>query len=130
MIRDSLQVELKNVREDIHRVSLELQERCIRGEKLRQKYEMLSTKNQSIFDDEPKSQAYFLIKAAQEREDLQRYGDDLDRRIRIAEKEVMPRTVQSTRRSVEFLATKCEKPKLLEWNFGYRFVRWRKLCHS
>lgn len=95
MTRDSLQVELKNVREDIHRVTLELQERAIRGEKLKQKYEILSTKGQSIFEDEPKSQAYFLIRAAQEREELQRYGDDLDVKIRIAEKEVMLKNRQA-----------------------------------
>ena len=36
----------------------------------------------------PPLQAYYVIKAAQEREALQREGDDLDGRIRVAEKEV------------------------------------------
>lgn len=77
------------MKDNIHRVTLELKERVLRGEKLKAKYATLSTKGQSILDDEPKSQAYFLIKAAQEREEHQRYGDDLDAKIRKAEKEVL-----------------------------------------
>lgn len=76
------------MRDNIHRVTLELKERILRGDKLKAKYSTLSTKGQSILDDEPKTQAYFLIKAAQEREEHQRYGDDLDAKIRKAEKEV------------------------------------------
>ncbi|GMH34075.1 hypothetical protein BSKO_01909 [Bryopsis sp. KO-2023] len=86
--RDALKVELKNAREDIHRVTLELKERSIRADKLKQKFQTLSTKGQSILDDEPKSQAYYLIQAAQEREELQRSGDNLDAKIKKAEKEV------------------------------------------
>lgn len=38
--------------------------------------------------DQPTAQAYYVIKAAQEREELQREGDALDAKIRQAEKEV------------------------------------------
>ncbi|PNH02795.1 Coiled-coil domain-containing protein 39 [Tetrabaena socialis] len=88
--RDGLRAELRLLREDVHRITLELKERLLRCEKLQAKFEILSSKHRGAAeeDGEEWSQAYFVIKAAQEREALQREGDDLDSRIRVAEKEV------------------------------------------
>ncbi|GAX79427.1 hypothetical protein CEUSTIGMA_g6868.t1 [Chlamydomonas eustigma] len=87
--RDGLRTELKLLREDVHRITLELKERILKVEKLQNKYETINSKSRSIIDDdEPKSQAYYVIKAAQEREELQREGDALDAKIRKAEQEV------------------------------------------
>lgn len=67
-------MELKLLRDDVHRITLELKERALKVEKLQAKYETLSSKARGAGDDdgEPKSQAYYVIKAAQEREELQR----------------------------------------------------------
>lgn len=75
----------------MHRATLELRERQLRVQKLAAKYEVMVGKRNNKGDDDEEgehSQAYFVIKAAQEREQLQRQGDELDAKIRKAEKEV------------------------------------------
>mmetsp|Transcript_9124 Transcript_9124/g.17160 ORF Transcript_9124/g.17160 Transcript_9124/m.17160 type:complete len:907 (-) Transcript_9124:51-2771(-) len=89
--RDGLRAELRLLRDDVHRVTLELNERLARVEKLQSKCETISSKHRGAGDAEDaeeKSQAYYVIKAAQEREELQREGDALDSKIQKAEKEV------------------------------------------
>lgn len=61
----------------------------MRVQKLEAKFDVISKKGKPTTEDgEEVSQAYFLIKAAQEREELQREGDDLDAKLKKAEKEV------------------------------------------
>mmetsp|Transcript_4386 Transcript_4386/g.10991 ORF Transcript_4386/g.10991 Transcript_4386/m.10991 type:complete len:540 (-) Transcript_4386:72-1691(-) len=84
---DSLKTELRFVRDDIHRITLELKEREMKIDKLQAKYDTLANK-QKAEEGEEVTQAYYVIKAAQQREELQRKGDDLDAKIRKAEKEV------------------------------------------
>lgn len=60
----------------------------MRAEKLACKFETITKKHMATDEDEPKSQAYYVIKAAQEREDLQKHGDELEAAVRKAEKEV------------------------------------------
>lgn len=89
--KDILTSESKAAEEERHKVAVELQIRKTRVKNLRIKYEGLISRNQSSTgDDAPgdHSQAYYVIKAAQEKEELQRYGDELDGKLRKCEKEI------------------------------------------
>lgn len=88
--RELLAAQLKMTREDIHRATLEMKERSMRVGKLQTKFEVLvgRVKRPDGPDGAEFSQAYYVIKAAQEREGMQRRGDELDANIRKAEKEV------------------------------------------
>lgn len=80
----------KALEEERHKVSVELAERESRVKKLQAKFETLCKMSGYGSEDangEERSQAYFVIKAAQRREELQREGDELDDKIRVAEKE-------------------------------------------
>jgi coiled-coil domain-containing protein 39 len=87
--RQTLEAELKLIRDDCHRVTLELQERRLRVSRLEAKFGVLSTRSKSLYEEEePKSQAYYVIKNAQEREELQKRGDTLDAENQRLEHEV------------------------------------------
>ena len=86
--QDCLKYELKNIKDDVHRVKHDLNDRQQRAEKLRMKYETMTSKKESVYDEEPKSQAYELIRAAQEKEELRKEGERLQGEIQRAEQEV------------------------------------------
>merc|ERR1711941_99651 len=65
----------------------ELAERKTKIYNLKMKYENVVNKIKKE-DGEQHSQAHFVIKAAQEKEELQRKGDELDDKIRRAEREI------------------------------------------
>ena len=108
--KDTLLAQLKIIQEDIHRLTLELSEKQLKITKLNAKYDVLAGKMKSADEpegmDSDKSQAYYVIKAAQEREELQREGDALDSEINKAEKEVA--------------ALQATMAKIMEKNVSYR----------
>ncbi|KAK3698535.1 hypothetical protein QZH41_014464 [Actinostola sp. cb2023] len=94
--KDMLRAQIKAAEEERQTVSAELQERISKIEKLRKRYEILMVAMAPPEGEEERSQAYYVIKAAQEKEELQREGDDLDAKIRKAEKEI--RALENTLR--------------------------------
>ncbi|TPX65201.1 hypothetical protein SpCBS45565_g05309 [Spizellomyces sp. 'palustris'] len=89
--KDMLKLALKNAEEERHSAAAELRDRVSKVEKLKRRYEIVMTHFGSSEDgdgEEEHSQAYYVIKAAQHREELQREGDELDAKIRKAEKEI------------------------------------------
>ena len=86
--KDLLRVDIKNTEEERYSAKNELRERINKVEKIKRKYEILVTRFAPEEGAEEHSQAYYVIKAAQKREELQREGDTLDVAIRKAEKEI------------------------------------------
>ena len=83
--------EVKGAEEARHGLARDLKERQIKVEKLQKKYETIAGKlhkQDELPNGEEHSQAYYIIAAAQEREELQREGDELNREIRQCETEV------------------------------------------
>ena len=88
-----LRAQHKMLREDVHRATLEMRERSMKVGVLQTKFEVLVNKvkrgAETDEDGGEHSQAYYVVKAAQEREDAQRRGDELDAAIRVSEKEIV-----------------------------------------
>merc|ERR1719220_1042898 len=84
--------ELKALEEERTILSHDLHERISKIKKIRNRYEslmilMAPPEGEAGESEETQSQAYYVIKAAQEKEEVQRYGDKLDRHIKQAEAE-------------------------------------------
>ena len=103
---DVQSVQLRLAEEEVHSVKMEVNGRKARINMLAAKYETLCKASRVRNDDggEPKSQAYYLIQAAQKREELQRQGDELDQEIRRREREM--RALEATLRHVNVRNTK------------------------
>merc|ERR1740121_1532730 len=83
-----LRAQLRCAEEEKHKAAIELAERKQQIYNLKSKYENVMCKIKKEDGEEHVSQAHYMIKAAQEKEELQRKGDDLDDKIRTAEKQV------------------------------------------
>ena len=89
--RDMLKAELRVLEEEKHGVTMDLRQKEHNVEKLRSRFAAQSSQSA---DAEEHSQAYYVIQAAQKREELQRHGDELDHDIRRCEREI--RALQTT----------------------------------
>ncbi|KAI9007353.1 coiled-coil domain-containing 39-like protein [Gaertneriomyces semiglobifer] len=86
--KDMLRLQLKNAEEERYSAAAELRDRVGKVERLKRRYEIVMTHFASEDGEEEHSQAFYVIRAAQQREELQREGDELDAKIRKAEKEI------------------------------------------
>ena len=97
--KELLQRQLREAETDKTNVSRELNERAVRIDQLKKRYEIIIMSMDSTDDGKPKTHAYYVVKHAQEREELQRKGDALDTKIRKREKEV--RALENTLRLMD-----------------------------
>ena len=92
VLREVQRAEIKTKEDARHKITMELKDRQSKVDALRAKFETLAKSRIGPDGEgsagEEVSQAYFVIKAAQIREELQRKGDELDSKIRIVEREM------------------------------------------
>eukprot|EP01034_Spumella_vulgaris_P025163 gene25163-31589_t len=80
---DLLKAEFRALSEDKHNITMELRNRQANVERLKARFESIARS-----DDDKHSQAYYIIQAAQKKEELQRHGDALDQDVRRCEREI------------------------------------------
>jgi coiled-coil domain-containing protein 39 len=90
--RDVLKAELKTMQEEKHNLVMDLRNREAQIEKLKSRYDSIAMKTgaDGSTDDSNHAQfqSYYIIQAAQRREELTRRGDELDFQIRVIEREL------------------------------------------
>jgi chromosome segregation ATPase len=86
--QEVLKAQLRSQEEERHKIAIELAERKQKIYNLKMKYENVLSKVKKEDGEEQHSQAYYVLKAAQEKEEMQRKGDELDDKIRRAEREI------------------------------------------
>lgn len=86
--QEVLKAQLRSQEDEKHKTAIELAERKQKIYNLKMKYENVLSKVKKEDGGEQHSQAYYILKAAQEKEEMQRKGDELDDKIRRAEREI------------------------------------------
>jgi chromosome segregation ATPase len=86
--QEVLKAQLRSQEDERHKTAIELAERKQKIYNLKMKYENVLSKVKKEDGGEQHSQAYYVLKAAQEKEEMQRKGDELDDKIRRAEREI------------------------------------------
>lgn len=83
-----IQQEVKHADEIKSQLNMEVHNRVSKIDKLKKRYEIITLAMRAPEGEEEHSQAYHVIKAAQEKENLQRTGDELHAKIQKAEREI------------------------------------------
>jgi len=106
--KDLLIAERKSAEEERHNCAMELTQKLIRAKNLKLKYESLINKTSKNEEggEEKYSQAYYVIKTAQEKEELQRQGDEMAGKIAKCKKDL-----SSLKKTLEALQTRNDKLK-------------------
>lgn len=86
--QEVLKAQFRSQEEERHKTAIELAERKQKIYNLKMKYENVLSKVKKEDGEAQHSQAYYVLKAAQEKEEMQRKGDELDDKIRRAEREI------------------------------------------
>merc|ERR1719375_3125256 len=86
--QEVLKAQIRSQEEERHKTAIELAERKQKIYNLKMKYENVLNKVKKEDGEEQHSQAYYVLKAAQDKEEMQRKGDELDDKIRRAEREI------------------------------------------
>lgn len=84
---DVQKAEIKTAEEERHQMAVRNNEQQQRLAAIRAKFDATAAAPQIDENGQPVTQAYYVIKAVQKKEELQRKGDILDAKIRTAEKE-------------------------------------------
>ena len=111
--KDILVAEHKSAEEERHKCAMELSLKITRAKNLKLKYESLISKNKGGEEGGEKySQAYYVIKKAQEKEELQRQKDEMEGKINKTRKDL--RSLKMTLKSLNERNDKFKKGLILK----------------